>query len=226
MLYTVDELFGADTVGIVVIGRGAAARGNACELSAMHPIQVGIGFCTVVISQGIAACIIVQVIGCVADFDGRQQVCPLAIVIVVVLCRACRAYSFCLRKEVACGIVFVGIGLCDVAVAIARAVVVDLGGKLILVIIGVGNQQIVRTCSLTNLGNVSDCIIDILVARDKSAIRVALDTALSTRQGCAFRCAALFRDGLAERKGVNRRQHTTPSPVLQRTVPCARELQS
>ncbi len=80
MLHTVDELFGADAVSIVVIGRGAAARGDACKLSAMHPIQVGICFCAVVIGQGITTCVIIQQIDCVANLDGCQQICPLAFV--------------------------------------------------------------------------------------------------------------------------------------------------
>ncbi len=220
MRYAVNNFLCTNAIQVIRIVVGLASRGDACKLSALSPRQVGIRLYTISIGQGIAACVIAQVISRVANLDGHQLVFPVTRAVGVGFCRACRAYGLRLLKEVACGIVFVGIGRCDVRGGVARAVVVDLGGKLILVIIGVGNQQIIRACALTNFGDIPECIIGILVARDKSAVGVALVVALSTRQGCAFRCAALFCDGLAERKGVNRRQHTEPSPVLCVTLSC------
>ncbi len=222
---SVNFLLRADSIQVIRIAVGLTARGDARELSALYPRQVGIRLYTISIGQGIATCVIAQVISRVANLDGHQLVFPITRAVGVGFCRACRAYCLRFGTDIACGVVGVGIGCLNVRSSISCTVVMDFLDELILRIVSVLEQQIIRACALTNFGDIPECIIGILVARDKSAIRVALDTALSTRQGCAFRCAALFRDGLAERKGVNRRQHTEPSPVLfaatQRTVPCA-----
>ena len=54
MDYIVYDFLRTDTLGIIIIGIGLVPYGKACKLSAMLPCQVGIGFDTIGIVDGVA----------------------------------------------------------------------------------------------------------------------------------------------------------------------------